>query len=94
MTDPVHPGERRHNFRLRAIFDEAFARLEPLLEARGAWGVSPMTFLAYHDLRETYPELTLAETHLLLDAIVRIHKQQAGSGMRPLPASPPMAMAK
>ena len=52
---PVTQPERRKNLRLRALFDEAYARAEPSIDCRPR-GL-PMEWLAYRAARAAYPQL-------------------------------------
>lgn len=82
MQEPVTPVERRQNLRLRAIFDEAYERIEPFLDPARCWGGSPMTALAYRAIRESYPELSPADAYTLIVAAVRVYSTGAGRAAR------------
>lgn len=77
MTGQAHlpPNERRHNIRLRSLFEEAYALIEPCLDPRQTWGRVPLEHLAFRTLREAYPELTPQDARLLVCASVRVYRQ-------------------
>jgi len=82
MEKQATPVERRQNLRLRAMFDDAYERIEPSLDPARCWGGAPMTALAYRAVREAYPELSPAEAYTLVVAAVRVYK----TGVKPAPA--------
>lgn len=67
--------ERRHNLRLRELFEEAYERIQPCLDPRQTWGRVPLEHLAFRMLREAYPDLPPQEVHLLVCASVRVYRQ-------------------
>ena len=75
------PVERRQNLRLRAIFDEAYARIAPFLDPAQGWGGSPMTALAYRAVRDAYPELSPADAYTLVVAAVRVYGTTRVTGL-------------
>jgi hypothetical protein len=78
MTEQSLAVERRHHHHLRAIFDDAYARIEPFLDPTQTWGGVPLMGLAYRELREAYPDLSAAEAHILVVAIVRVYRMSHG----------------
>lgn len=78
MASKTHfpPTERRHNFKLRSLFAEAYARAEPCLDPKQTWGRVPLEHLAYRMLREAYPDLSPQEVRLLVCASVRVYRQR------------------
>lgn len=74
----MHPTpagtERRVHHELRAIFDEAYARIEPLLDAEGG-GADP-TLQIQWVLREAYPQLSPSERYLFVFAARRVHAER------------------
>jgi hypothetical protein len=77
--------ERRHNLRLRDLFEEAYERVAPCLDPRQTWGRVPLEHLAFRMLREAYPELPPQEVHLLVCASVRVYRQRMRDQAEHLP---------
>ena len=72
MSQQCVPVERRQNFKLREIFEEAYVRIEPFLDPARGWNGSPLTVLAYRAVREAYAELSPDEVYTLVVAAVRV----------------------
>lgn len=70
------PVERRHNHRLRDLFEEAYERVLPCLDPRQTWGRVPLEHLAFRMLREAYPDLFPQEIHALIRASVRVCRER------------------
>lgn len=66
----AHP-ERRHNPRVRAVFDDALARVERFFHATEDWVGSSIEHLALRLVHEAYPDLNSQEVRLLLTVIER-----------------------
>lgn len=77
--------ERRHNLKLRDLFEEAYERIVPCLDPRQAWGRGPLQHLAFRLLREAYPDLPPQEVHLLVCASVRVYRQRLQGQAEHLP---------
>ncbi len=88
MPDLTPSPERRRNLKLRALFEEAYARLAPFLDTANTWGGVSLQHLAYRTLREVYPDLDPDEVHQLVVASVRVHDERSRRG-----ATPPEATA-
>jgi hypothetical protein len=72
--DPTPAGsERRVHHELRAVFDEAYARIEPLLDAAAGRNVDDASLLIQLVLRESYPQLSPSERYLFVFAARRVH---------------------
>lgn len=72
-------AERRQNTKLRALFEEAYARIEPFFDRRNTWGGLQLTHFALRTLREAYPELSPSEAHQLVLASLRVfHERHRG----------------
>lgn len=69
-------AERRQNPGLRALFEEAYALVEPCLDPKQTWGGVPLEHLAFRRLREAYPELPPQEVRLLVCAAVRVYRMR------------------
>lgn len=76
MADIIPRAERRHNLKLRELFEEAYARILPCLDPGQAWGRVPLEHLAFRILREAYPDLPPQEVHLLVRASVRVCRER------------------
>jgi hypothetical protein len=66
--------ERRKNHKLRAIFDEAYRRIEPCYE----WprhGL-PVEWVAFRAARAAYPQLTTLDLFQLSMASTRIYRSR------------------
>ena len=65
--------ERRLSYRLRSVFDAAFALLEPFFDVEKGWAGPSLEHLAFRLLRENFSELTSEEVHLLVVAAHRAY---------------------
>jgi len=72
----AEPAERRRNPALRALFDEAYARIEPCLDPRHGWNGQPLEHFAFRMLREAYPELTPQDARILVGAALRVWRER------------------
>lgn len=72
-TDPSGQSlpERRQHPRLRAIFDDAKARVERFFAATESWAGSSLGHLALRLVHEAYPELSSQDVRILVAAIER-----------------------
>jgi hypothetical protein len=61
--------ERRHDLRLREIFDGAALHLAHQFHGHDDWSGTSHDFLALRSLHERYPELSTAEVRSLATAI-------------------------
>ena len=66
-------SERRLSYRLRSVFETAFALLEPFFDAEKGWSGPSLEHLAFRLLRENFSELTSKEVHLLVVAAHRAY---------------------
>jgi hypothetical protein len=73
--------ERRGNPRLRAVFVEAYDVLEPFFDPANTWAGQSLEHLAYHALRDRFPDLTKADVLILIMAAQRVFSGRA----RPAP---------
>lgn len=60
MSDPNQAPltERRQNPELRALFEEAYARVEACFDPKQTWGGLPLEHFAFRMLREAYPQMS------------------------------------
>ncbi len=82
MTQAACSVERRTDPRRRAIFEEAYARIEPFLDPSRTWGGSVLTVLASHTLRQAYPELSPQDVHVLVNAARRVYLARRAQAAR------------
>jgi hypothetical protein len=68
--------ERRQHPQLRAIFEEAYARVESCFDPQQTWGGLPLEHFAYRMLREAYPQFSSQETRLLVGALLRVFRER------------------
>lgn len=68
----AEPGERRKHLRVRAVFEEAIASIEPFFAPENQWSSSSLDHLAYRTLRDRYPEMSYDEVHVLVVAARRV----------------------
>jgi hypothetical protein len=67
--------DRRSNDRLRAIFDQACVIVGPFFATGSTWGADlPLDHLAYHALRDAFPDLSPEETRQIISACQRVHR--------------------
>lgn len=76
----MHPTERRTDPKRRAIFDEAYVRIEPFLDPSRTWGRAALTGLAYRVLRQAYPDLSAQDAHVLINAARRVYLIRRAQG--------------
>ena len=73
-------AERRQNLKLRELFEEAYARIEPFLDQKHTWGGLQLTHFALRTLREAYPQLDPTEAHQLVLAAMRVYRERHPDG--------------
>lgn len=71
LDDKQH--ERRKHHRVREIFEEAVDLIAPFFDPANSWGNRTLDHLAYRSLRETYPDLSMEEVHILVVAAQRVY---------------------
>lgn len=64
--------ERRRYDHVREIFEGAAALIAPFFAAANRWSNVTLDLLAYHRLREQFPELSFEEAHVLVAAVRRV----------------------
>lgn len=85
MSENIDSGqgrpERRMNPRLRELFDNAYAMIEPFFDPAAGWGGRSLEHLAFRVLRENFPQLAADEVHAVIVAAHRIYidRNPAGS---------------
>ena len=78
MSDPNQAplAERRQNPGLRALFEEAYARVEACFDPKQTWGGLPLEHFAFRMLREAYPQMSPHEVRLLVGALLRVYRER------------------
>lgn len=66
-------GERRQDFRLRAVFDSAYSLVEPFFDPEAGWAGHSLEHLAFRVIRENFPDLSSGDVHVLVVAAHRIY---------------------
>jgi hypothetical protein len=72
----VDARERRKHHRVREIFEEAVDLIAPFFDPANTWGNRTLDHLAYRSLRETYPDLSMEEVHVLVVAAQRVYAER------------------
>ncbi len=67
--------ERRKNHKLRALFDDAYRRLEYCFEARPRQGL-PVEWVVYRAARAAYPQLSSLDLFQFAVASSRVHRSR------------------
>ena len=73
-------GERRRNPALRALFDNAYAMVEPFFDPASGWGGRSLEHLAFRVLRENFPQLSVEEVHVVVAAAHRVYISKVPGG--------------
>ncbi len=71
-------NDRRKHHYVREIFEEAVELVAPFFARGNTWGNSTLDHLAYRSLRETFPQLSVEEAHILVVAAKRIYADRKG----------------
>lgn len=66
-------ADRRSNTKLRALFDTAYAMIEPFFDPAQGWGGHSLEHLAFRVLRENFSELSGEEVHTIVVAAHRVY---------------------
>lgn len=82
MSDTPPSDERRTNVQLRTILPAAYEALRPFFEASTQWEGQSHEHLAYHTLKEHFPELSSQDVFI----VVATSRRLFASGK--FPASP------
>ncbi len=72
MSDTPSSAERRTNTQLRTILPAAFEALRPFFEAANQWEGQSHEHLAYHTLKEHFPELSSQDVFIVVATSRRI----------------------
>lgn len=69
--------ERRKNHRLRALFDEAYRRVEGCFESRPPQGL-PVEWMVFRATRDAYPQLSTLDLFQFAMASSRVYRSRQG----------------
>jgi len=72
MPDIPQSAERRTNLQLRTILPAAFEALRPFFETANQWEGQSHEHLAYHTLKEHFPELSSQDVFIVVATSRRI----------------------
>ncbi len=79
----MNHDDRRKNHKLRALFDEAYRRIEDCFEARPPQGL-PLEWVVYRTTRAAYPQLSTLDLFQFSMASARVHRgRQTGVAGKP-----------
>jgi hypothetical protein len=67
----VHP-DRRQQRHLRDFFEGVRGIMEPFHGAAASWGNQDLSYLARRQIQESYPQLSLQEINVLINAVNRV----------------------
>jgi hypothetical protein len=68
-------SDRRKNHKLRALFDEAYQRVEACFEARHPRGL-PLEWVVFRAARAFYPQLTTLDLFQFAMASTRVYRNR------------------
>ncbi len=71
------PQDRRRNTKLRALFDTAYAMIEPFFDPAQGWAGHSLEHLAFRVLRENFSELSSEEVHTVVVAAHRVYIERS-----------------
>ncbi|MBS3917115.1 MAG: hypothetical protein KGZ31_05425 [Sulfuritalea sp.] len=71
--------ERRQNHKLRALFDEAYARIEHVFTRQPPQGL-PVEWIVYRAARASYPQLNTLDLFQFAMASSRIYRNRHPQG--------------
>ena len=86
--------ERRHNVRLRTVFESAFVMIEPFFDPAQGWGGQSLEHLAFRVVRENFSDLSSEEVHSLVVAAHRVYIQRHPESSDHLPRPYELRRAK
>jgi hypothetical protein len=70
-TEGQRQPDRRTEFQLREIFERACDVVSPFMDPKNSWGGQSLRRLAFHAVRDRFPELPAEAVRLLVDACLR-----------------------
>jgi hypothetical protein len=73
MDGSERTAERRTNTQLRALFESAYAMIEPFMDPKSGWGGHSLEHLAFRVLRENFPQLSSDEVQVVVAAAHRVY---------------------
>ncbi|MBX3646983.1 MAG: hypothetical protein KF853_07685 [Rhodocyclaceae bacterium] len=66
---------RRKNLKLRALFDEAYARIEPVFKRQPPQGL-PIEWVVFRTARANYPQLNTLDLYQFAVASSRVYRSR------------------
>ena len=72
MSDTTTTSERRTNTQLRSIFPAACEALRPFFDGSNQWEGQSHEHLAYHTLKEHFPELSSQDVFIVVATTRRL----------------------
>ena len=63
--------DRRTEFHLREIFERACDLVSPFMDPSNSWGGQSLSRLAFHAVRDRFPELPAEAVRVLVEACLR-----------------------
>jgi hypothetical protein len=63
--------DRRNEHELREIFGDVYEMLAPFMDPRNSWGGQSTSRLAYHAVRDRFPDLPAEAARILVEACLR-----------------------
>jgi hypothetical protein len=72
MSDSGYGVDRRTNTQLRAIFPAACEALRPFFDGGNTWEGQSHDHLAYHTIKEHFPELTTQDAFIVVTTTRRL----------------------
>jgi hypothetical protein len=71
----MHDNDRRKNHKLRALFDEAYQRVESCFETRPPQGL-PVEWVVFRATRAAYPQLSTLDLFQFTMASSRVYRSR------------------
>lgn len=72
MTDSQAGADRRTNPELRAVFVAAYDVIRPFFDEANNWAGHGHEHLAYHALRENFPDMSAEQIFIIVAAAKRV----------------------
>jgi hypothetical protein len=79
--------ERRQNLKLRDLFENAYAMIEPFFHKESGWCGHSLEYLAFRVVRENFPQLDSEEVRILVVAAHRVFRERHPGQSQHLAAS-------
>ena len=73
MSAPHSDTERRSQTGLRTVFAEAYAAIAPFFDPKGQWAGHNHEHLAFHAIKEQFPQLNAQDVLIVVATARRVH---------------------